>query len=129
MFVKRNKRRLLSVSFALGFTALPNQIGFQDLGALIARQPAVTQRWRTHVFASPPPLTQASMFSLPTPLGTAIPQPPVYALASIDPNAIGMAFGRQLLGDPSSLQFPSVNRKSKGDALVARPRPPMPARA
>ena len=125
MPVQRKKRRLLSISLVVGFTTLPQQIGFQDLGALIARQPAVAQRWRTHLFASPPALTEASMFSLPRPLGTAIPQPPVYALASIDPNAIGAAFGRQLLGDLSApLQFPSVNRRSKGDALVARPRQP-----
>ena len=94
---------------------------------MIARQPAVAQRWRTHVFASPPALTQAAMFSLPRPLGTAIPQPPLYALASVDPNEIGPAFGRVLLGDVGApLQFPSVNRKNKGDALVARPRRPMP---
>jgi spore germination cell wall hydrolase CwlJ-like protein len=129
MPVKRHQRRLLRISLVLSFAALPNQVGFQDLGALIARQPAVAQRWRTHVFASPPPLTQAAMFSLPRPLGTAIPQPPAYVLASIDPNAIGAAIGRQLLGDLSApLQFPSVNRKSKGDALVGRPRRPMPPR-
>src|SRR4029078_8818567 len=123
MPVQRHKRRLLHLSLALSFGALPNQIGFQDLGALIARQPAVAQRWRTHVFASAPTLMQAAMFSFPRPLATAIPQPPVYALASIDPNAIGTAFGRQLLGDVSApLQFPSVNRKNKGDALVGRPR-------
>src|SRR5690349_13067701 len=130
MPVKRNKRRSLHFSLALAFAAIPNQIGFQDLGALIARQPAVVQRWRAHVFASPPALTQAAMFSLPRPLGTAIPQPPLYALASIDPNEIGPAFGRVLLGDAGApLQFPSVNRKSKGDALFARPRRPMPPRA
>ena len=130
MPVKRKKRRLLQVSLALSFAALPNQIGFQDLGALLARQPEVTQRWRAHVFASPRALAQASMYSRPRPLGTAIPQPPAYVLASVDPNAIGAAIGRQLLGDLSApLQFPSVNRKSKGDALVARPRRPMPPRA
>src|SRR5690242_13739106 len=130
MPVKRNKRRSLHFSLALAFATIPNQIGFQDLGALMARQPAVVQRWRAHVFASPPALTQAAMFSLPRPLGTAIPQPPLYALASVDPNEIGPAFGRVLLGDAGTpLQFPSVNRKGKGDALVPRPRRPMPPRA
>src|SRR5689334_22147050 len=123
MPVKRNKRHLLRLSIALSFATLPNQIGFQDLGALIARQPAVAQRWRAHMLSSAPALTQAAMFSLPRPLGTAIPRPPIYALASVDPNDIGPAFGRQLLGDfSSSLEFPSVNRKNKGDALVSRPR-------
>jgi spore germination cell wall hydrolase CwlJ-like protein len=130
MPVQRKNRRSLRLSLALSFAALPNQIGFQDLGALLARHPEVTQRWRAHVFASPPAFTRASMFSLPRPLGTAIPQPPAYVLASVDPNAIGAAIGRQVLGDVSApLQFPSVNRKSKGDALVARPRRPMPPRA
>jgi hypothetical protein len=130
MPVQRDQRYLLRLTIALGFATLPNQIGFQDLGALIARQPTVSQRWRAHAFAAPPALTQAATFSPPRPLGTAIPRPPVYVLASIDPNEIGAAFGRQLLGDLAApLQFPMVNRKTKGDALAGRPRRPMPPRS
>jgi spore germination cell wall hydrolase CwlJ-like protein len=115
---------------ALAFAALPNQIGFQDLGALIARQPAVSHRWRAYVFGSSPGAMQAANLSMPRPIGTIIPKPPLYVLASVDPNEITGALGRQLLGDPRApLQFPSVNRTHKGDALVARKRRPMPPRA
>jgi spore germination cell wall hydrolase CwlJ-like protein len=111
---------------ALAFATLPNQIGFQDLGALIARQPAVGQRARA--FAIGAPFDQAARFDMPRPIGTAIPRPPLYVLASVNPNEI-TALGRQLLGDPfAPLQYPTVNRSSKGDALVKRPRAPMPPR-
>lgn len=113
----------------LGFSALPNQIGFQDLGALIARQPTVSQRWRAHTFASPPATIHAALFNLPRPIGTTIPKPPLYVRASVDPNEITGALGREILGDPQvAVQFPSVNRKHKGDALVMRARQPMPPR-
>ena len=111
----------------LAFSLLPNQIGFQDLGALIARRPEVAERWHKHIIASPFGTIHAAMFSMPRPIGTAIPTPPLYALASVDPNEITGALGRESLGDPgASMQFPSVNRKKKGDALALRPREPLP---
>jgi spore germination cell wall hydrolase CwlJ-like protein len=67
------------------------------------------------------------MFSLPRPVGTTIPNPPIYALANFDPADITGSIGRQLLGDPMApIQFPKANRKTKRDSLVARPREPMP---
>jgi spore germination cell wall hydrolase CwlJ-like protein len=115
----------------LAFSLLPNQIGFQDLGALIARRPEVAERWYNHIIASPFGTIHAAMFSMPRPIGTAIPTPPFYAIASVDPNEITGALGREPLGDPGApVQFPSVNRRNKGDALVLRPReslPPLPA--
>src|SRR5262249_16085411 len=107
------------------------RIAFQDLGALIARQPAVTKRWQQHLIASPFGTIHAAMFSLPRPVGTAIPHPPVYALANFDPTDITVSIGRQPLGDGTApLQFPKANRKAKGDSLTARlrePLPPLPA--
>jgi hypothetical protein len=106
---------------------LPNSIGFQDLGALLARQPAVAERAREHLIASPFGTIHAAMFSLPRPVGTAIPPPPVYALANFDPADITGSIGRQPLGDPSApLQFPTVNRKTKGDSAISRARDPLP---
>jgi spore germination cell wall hydrolase CwlJ-like protein len=102
-------------------------IGFQDLGALLARQPAVAKRWQQHLIASPFGTIHAAMFSLPRPVGTSIPHPPIYALANFDPADITGSIGRQLLGDPMApIQFPKANRKAKRDSLVARPRDPMP---
>lgn len=109
------------------FSLLPNAIGFQDLGALLARQPAVTERAREYLIASPFGTIHAAMFSLPRPVGTAIPNPPVYALANFDPADITGSIGSQPLGDAAGpLQFPSVNRKSKTDSVLSRARAPLP---
>lgn len=124
------RRRPSAASFAIGLALLaifPETIGFQDLGALLARQPAVAKRWQQHLIASPFGTIHAATFSLPRPIGTSIPHPPIYALANFDPADITGSIGRQLLGDPMApIQFPKPNRKAKRDSLVARPRDPMP---
>jgi spore germination cell wall hydrolase CwlJ-like protein len=127
MFGLRNQRRLVRFGVScLTFAILPNHIGYQDLGALIARQPSVTQRWRAHVIASPFGTIHAATFSLPRPLGAAMPTP-LYVRASVDPNDVAAALGRDPLGEGRGpLQFPSVNRKAKSDAAIARKRAPLP---
>jgi spore germination cell wall hydrolase CwlJ-like protein len=122
------RRRLAPVGFAaLGLTVLPGSIGFQDLGALLARQPAVAERVREHMIASPFGTIHAATFSFPQPVGTRIPHPPIYALANFDPAEITGSIGAQPLGDPTApLQFPKVNRKAKRDSGLARPREPLP---
>ena len=114
------RRRPSAASFAIGFALLaifPDTIGFQDLGALLARQPAVAKRWQQHLIASPFGTIHAAMFSLPRPVGTTIPHPPIYALANFDPADITGSIGRQLLGDPMApIQFPKPNRKTKRDS-------------
>jgi hypothetical protein len=122
------RRRLAQIGLgALIMTLLPNAIGFQDLGALLARQPAVTERVRARLIASPFGTIHAAMFSLPRPIGTMIPPPPVYALANFDPADITGSIGAQPLGDPMApLQFPTVNRKTKGDSMISRARAPLP---
>ncbi|HVV60212.1 MAG TPA: cell wall hydrolase [Pseudolabrys sp.] len=111
----------------LAFVLLPTQVAFQDLGALIAQQPGLSARWHAHVVASPFRTIHASMFSMPRPVGTSIPHPPIYALANFDPNGLAGSIGSQNLGDGSApLQFPSVNRKDKHDALMPRWRKPLP---
>jgi len=108
-------------------TLLPSAIGFQDLGALLARQPAVAERARERLIASPFGTIHAAMFSMPRPVGTAIPPPPIYALANFDPADITGSISREPLGDSSSpLQFPTVNRKSKRDSAISRAREPLP---
>jgi spore germination cell wall hydrolase CwlJ-like protein len=117
-------------AFAFGivaFALFPNQIGFQDLGALLARQPGVAERWHRHLAASPFGTINAAIISLPRPLGTTIPNPPLYALANFDPNEITGAIGAQPLGDRNApLQFPTVNRRTKRDSLISRAREPLP---
>jgi len=125
---RKRGRKVASIGFgALAFALLPNTIGFQDLGALLARQPAVAERWREHLIASPFGTIHAATFSLPNPVGTAIPPPPVYALANYDPMAIAGSIGTERLGDADApLQFPKVNRRDKRDSAIARAREPMP---
>ncbi len=120
--------RLMPIGIgALLLSLLPNSIGYQDLGALLARQPAVAQRARAHLIASPFGTIHAAMFSMPRPVGTAIPHPPVYALANFDPLAITGSIGSQPLGDPNGpMQYPTGNRKSKRDSFTSRARAPMP---
>jgi len=111
-------------------TLLPDRIAFQDLGALLARQPTVAKRWQQHLIASPFGTIHAAMFNLPRPVGTRVPHPPIYALANFDPLDITGSIGKQPLGDPTApLQFPKSNRKAKGDSLIVHPResiPPLP---
>ena len=125
---RRRRRGLASIGFgALVFALLPSSIGFQDLGALLVRQPGVAARAYRHVIASPFGTIHAATFSLPRPIGTAIPHPPLYALANFDPTDVTGSIASQFLGDPSApLQFPTVNRKSKRDSVLARPREPLP---
>jgi hypothetical protein len=125
---KRRRRKLARiVSGVLVFALLPSSIGFQDLGALLADQPAVAERARARLIASPFGTIHAAMFSMPRPVGTAIPPPPLYALANFDPSDITASIGAQPLGDPTApLRFPTVNRKTKRDSLLSRAREPMP---
>jgi spore germination cell wall hydrolase CwlJ-like protein len=125
---RRRRRRYASIGVsALVFALLPSTIGFQDLGALLARQPGIAARAQRHVIASPFGTIHAATFSMPSPLGTGIPHPPIYALANFDPSEITGSIASQFLGDPSGpLQFPTVNRKSKRDSALARPREPLP---
>lgn len=112
---------------ALTFAALPRTIAFQDLGALLAHQPGVAERARAHLIASPFGTIHAATFSLPRPIGTAIPHPPLYALANFDPGDITGSIGAQPLGDGTApLQFPKPNRKAKRDSQLSRSRAPMP---
>lgn len=123
----RHKSAARVGALALVCALVPTPVAYQDLGALLARQPGVMARARAFLIASPFGTIHAAMFSLPRPVGTAIPHPPLYALADFDPAHAARMVGRQLLGDPSGpLQFPTVNRRDKRDSFISRGRTPMP---
>ena len=127
MVSRKRKRQAKICLWALAIALLPTRCGFQDLSALLARQPGVIERAREHLIASPFGTIHAAMFSLPRPIGTIIPHPPVYALANFDPADVTGSIGSQFLGDGSApLQFPSVNRRAKGNSLASRKREPLP---
>jgi len=130
MAVLRRRQRWSPAAIGIGAFALslaPNAIGYQDLAALLARQPGVAARAYRQMIASPFGTIHAATFSLPRPVGTAIPHPPLYALANFDPSGITGPIATQFLGDANApLQFPAVNRKAKRDSFLARPRRPLP---
>ena len=82
----RTWARIGALAFAIAL--LPSTIGLQDLGALLASQPGVAARARAYLIASPFGTIHAATFSMPQPLGTAIPHAPLYALANFDPTDI-----------------------------------------
>jgi hypothetical protein len=113
---------------------MPSTIGAQDLAALIAQRPiaqrSVAQRpmvaelW--HNMASPFGTIEPATFSMPVPISEAMPIPLSYTLAGLDPgNAdITGSIRERLLGDGAADDFqasslPEVNRRLKGDRLVA----------
>jgi len=127
MAVLRKRRRTSVGLGALVFALIPSTLGFQDLGALLAQQPGVAARARASVIASPFGTIHAATFNIPDPIGTAVPHPPVYALANFDPGEVAAAIASQFLGDPNApLQFPKVNRRDKHDSFIARSRDPLP---
>jgi spore germination cell wall hydrolase CwlJ-like protein len=110
----------------LVMSLMPRQIGYQDMVALMARQPEATQRVRASVLASPFGTIHAATFSFPRPIGTMIPEPPPYQLAGLatgDLDTTGAIGGeRGLAMVRPRLDFPLINRRLKGDLLVTRPR-------
>jgi spore germination cell wall hydrolase CwlJ-like protein len=118
--------------FAL-FALLPNEIGYQDIASLLARQPGVTERWQKRVFASSAAAVQVATFSFARPIGTAAQETVNHRLASLgggqnldsDGVEITGSIQRNPLGQtPRRYQasdFPKVDRTLKGDRLLASP--------
>jgi len=103
---------------------LPTEIGYQDLAALLARQPAVAARWQRHIIASPFGTIHAATFSFPRPIGSGIPDPFGYGIGGLDARELDITGSLRSLDDgrPSDIEFPTVNRRLKGDLLVVPPR-------
>ena len=106
--------------FSAFFLALmPTSIGYQDLAALLAQQPGVSQRWRDHMIASPFGTIEPATFSYGRPIGTAVPLG--YQTVNFDPSAVA-ANSWQIdapLNATSAepVEYPTVNRRLKGDRL------------
>src|SRR5213083_2251867 len=114
----------------LVFLSTPTQVGYQDLAALLAQQPAVAARWREHLIASPFGTIHAATFSLPRPIGTLIPESPMLRLASLSAGEVtgSIPAPAPARRAPSHVVFPEINRTSKGDRQVpGMPSQPEPA--
>jgi hypothetical protein len=117
------KRANLAFAATMAMMVLmPTPIGLQDIAALIARQPFVSDSVRQRL-ASPFGTIHAATFTMARPLGT-IPQIPLYTLASFNPadaDITGSIARNRFLGaiDPEPPRvYPTVNRSNKGDRLM-----------
>src|ERR671938_213465 len=121
----RSTGSFASVALAhLFFLLAPTSAGYQDLGALIAQQPQIAAHWHDHLIASPFGTIHASMFSLPQPLGTGMPDPAGFQLAKFESAASDGGADVHLASlreppDPDPIVFPEVDRPHKGDLLDA----------
>src|SRR5688572_4254692 len=112
----------------LVYVLTPTQTGDQELAARDAQRPAIAARWREHLIASPFGTIHAATFSLPRPIGTAIPEPPAVRLASlaVTSDVVGsIGINPHRARREEQIVFPTINRAGKGDRLV--PSTPEPA--
>ena len=139
MSVVRNRPKGAQfASFGIGlcvFALMPTEIGYQDIASLLARQPGVAERWQKRVFSAASSI-QVATYSFGRPIGTSIPHPANYVLASLNNQGIditGSVTRNPITAPPPRYQasdFPRVDRTLKGDRLVvARPETVAPANA
>ncbi|MDH6259844.1 cell wall hydrolase [Bradyrhizobium sp. BR13661] len=125
MFVLRNHPKgARFASFGLGlciFALMPREIGYQDIGSLLARQPGVAERWQKQVFSAASSI-QLATYSFSRPIGTSVPQSAMVRLASLDGRDVTGSISRNpVLQAPARYQasdFPKVERALKGDRLA-----------
>jgi spore germination cell wall hydrolase CwlJ-like protein len=114
------------------FALLPTQTGYQDLAALLARQPGVTERWQQQTIPQAFRSIQVATFGFSRPIGTEMPESTPYLLASLSemPGQLARALTRRALGEPvrplQPSDYPVVNRALKGARLVLPVRPALP---
>jgi len=130
-FRHRPKGRAARFAVAVAvLTVLPAHIGYQDVRAMIARQPAVGESFRAHLIASPFGTIHAVTFSLPQPVGTGIPAGASLRAAAYAPgseltavHALPTAPNIDLQIASSGDRFPEINRALKGPRLAPPIRP------
>jgi hypothetical protein len=128
----RPKDVRILASFVLGlciFSLMPTDIGYQDIGSLLARQSGAAERWQKRV-SSAAANVQLATYSFGRPIGTSQPQLPSYHLASLDTRDMTGSITRSspLVVPPPRYQaadFPKVDRTLKGDRLIVRPPAPV----
>jgi spore germination cell wall hydrolase CwlJ-like protein len=130
MFVMRNHPKgARFASFGLGlsiFALMPNQIGYQDIASLLARQPGVAERWQKRVYSAAASV-QLATYSFGRPIGTSTPESVTSQLARLDNQGAEMTGSlsrNPVLQVPPRYQpsdFPKVDRTLKGDRLAPRP--------
>lgn len=105
---------------------MPNEIGYQDIASLLARQPGVGERWQKRVTGAAATI-QLATYSFGRPIGTSAPESATYRLASLEGKGLeitGSVPRNSVLQPPPRYQpsdFPKVDRTLKGDRLVLAP--------
>jgi hypothetical protein len=99
----------------------PTSIGYQDLAALFARQPGVSERLREHMIASPFGTIHAATFSFSRPIGTSMPEPLGPQPVNFDPRSLDVkvwsANEPPIVRPTLQVEYPTVNRRLKGDRI------------
>jgi spore germination cell wall hydrolase CwlJ-like protein len=101
---------------------MPTAFGYQDIAAMVARQPAAAHHTHRHLIASPFGTIEPATFSYGhRPIGTAMPRPPEVLTVNFDPrsladntSSIGQAPATELAAQMAN---PTINRDLKGDRL------------
>jgi len=106
----------------------PTSIGYQDLAALFARQPGVSERLREHMIASPFGTIHAATFSFSRPIGTSMPEPLGPQPVNFDPRSLDVkvwsANEPPIVRPTLQVEYPTVNRRLKGDRIpLPQPEP------
>src|SRR5262245_32704011 len=129
----RSKRGHAYLSFAVPLLLMPSAIGSQDLASLLTPKVLIAAQWQQRMIDSPFGTIHAPTFRLPQPVGSMIP--PVASLTRVsltqtDDVAIAAPELRALSGvvelEPRRT-FPSIDRTTKGDRLIASRTGPAPA--
>jgi spore germination cell wall hydrolase CwlJ-like protein len=139
MSVLRNRpkgARFASFGLCLCVLAgMPTELGYQDIASLLARQPGIAERWQKRVFSAASTI-QLATYSFARPIGTSVPSPAGYMLASLENQRIDItgSVTRNPIAQPppryQASDFPRVDRTLKGDRLVKTPlQMPTPAKA
>ncbi len=110
--------------FLLVFGFFPNTTGFQDIGALLARQPGVAERWQKQVLLPSIGMVQVATFNFARPIGTSAPPTAYERFANRDHQQLDLTGSvsrgplEQIIRRLQPSDFPTVNRANKGDRLA-----------
>jgi hypothetical protein len=101
----------------------PTAIGYQDLTAFMAQQPGPSERPRDHMIASPFGTIHAATFRFARPIGTAMSEAAGVQPVNFDPRSLDVkvwsANEPSLTRPALHVEYPSVNRRLKGDRMPA----------
>jgi spore germination cell wall hydrolase CwlJ-like protein len=111
--------------FLLTFGLFPNTTGLQDIGALLARQPGVAERWQKQVLLPSIGAVQVATFNFARPIGTYVPPTAYERFANRDHQQLDVTGSvsrsplEQIIRRLQPSDFPTVNRANKGDRLAS----------